>query len=62
MLREIQSPIPNPFSPLVVTNGSKIPDVRIESGTLVDMVLEREIVVEHERVESNDARGARLAH
>ncbi len=31
---------------VLLTRG---PDVRIESGTLVEMVLERPIIVEHER-------------
>jgi type IV secretion system protein VirB10 len=44
---------------VLLTRG---PDVRIESGTLVDMVLEREIVVEHERVVSNQTNGSRLVH
>ncbi len=35
---------------VLLTRG---PDVRIESGTLVDMVLERPITVEHERVAKN---------
>ncbi len=35
---------------VLLTRG---PDVRIESGTLVDMVLEREIIVEHSRVARN---------
>lgn len=35
---------------VLLTRG---PDVRIESGTLVDMVLERPISVEHERVAKN---------
>ena len=41
---------------VLLTRG---PDVRIESGTLVDMVLEREIIVEHGRVAKNDAQGTR---
>ena len=35
---------------VLLTRG---PDVRIESGTLVEMVLERSIVVEHDRVAKN---------
>jgi hypothetical protein len=35
---------------VLLTRG---PDVRIESGTLVDMVLERSIIVEHSRVAKN---------
>jgi type IV secretion system protein VirB10 len=44
---------------VLLTRG---PDVRIESGTLVDMVLEREIVVEHDRVGQNDTQGIRAVH
>ena len=35
---------------VLLTRG---PDVRIESGTLVDMVLERPIIVEHDRESRN---------
>jgi len=35
---------------VLLTRG---PDVRIESGTLIDMVLERPIIVEHDRVDKN---------
>jgi len=41
---------------VLLTRGS---DVRIESGTLVDMVLEREIVVEHDRAGITDTRNGR---
>jgi type IV secretion system protein VirB10 len=44
---------------VLLTRG---PDVRIESGTLVDMVLERAIVVEHERVGFNDTQNVRIVH
>jgi len=44
---------------VLLTRG---PDVRIESGTLVDMVLEREIVVQHERVGASDAQTFRIVH
>jgi type IV secretion system protein VirB10 len=42
---------------VLLTRG---PDVRIESGTLVDMVLEREIVVEHDRTGITDTRNVRI--
>jgi type IV secretion system protein VirB10 len=44
---------------VLLTRG---PDVRIESGTLVDMVLEREIVVEHDRAGTTDTRNVRVVH
>ena len=44
---------------VLLTRG---PDVRIESGTLVDMVLEREIIVEHDRIGSSDTRSIRVVH
>jgi type IV secretion system protein VirB10 len=42
---------------VLLTRG---PDVRIESGTLVDMVLEREIIVEHDRVGAGDPQSIRI--
>jgi type IV secretion system protein VirB10 len=42
---------------VLLTRG---PDVRIESGTLVDMVLEREIIVEHDRVGAGDTQSIRI--
>jgi type IV secretion system protein VirB10 len=44
---------------VLLTRGS---DVRIESGTLVDMVLERSIIVEHDRVGTTDTRSIRVVH
>lgn len=42
---------------VLLTRG---PDVRIESGTLVDMVLEREIIVEHDRAGTADTQSIRI--
>lgn len=42
---------------VLLTRG---PDVRIESGTLVDMVLEREIVVEHSRTAGSEPTTVRI--
>jgi hypothetical protein len=44
---------------VLLTRG---PDVRIESGTLVDMVLEREIAVEHDRTGATDTQSIRVVH
>jgi type IV secretion system protein VirB10 len=44
---------------VLLTRG---PDVRIESGTLVDMVLERDITVEHDRAGTGDVRRVRVVH
>jgi type IV secretion system protein VirB10 len=44
---------------VLLTRG---PDVRIESGTLVDMVLERAIVVEHDRIGPTDTQSVRVVH
>lgn len=43
---------------VLLTRG---PDVRIESGTLVEMVLQREIIVEHEHVPQSDTPTVRMA-
>jgi type IV secretion system protein VirB10 len=42
---------------VLLTRG---PDVRIESGTLVDMVLERAITVEHDRAGDSNMRSVRV--
>jgi hypothetical protein len=42
---------------VLLTRG---PDVRIESGTLVDMVLQRDIVVEHDRIGQSDTKNVRV--
>jgi type IV secretion system protein VirB10 len=44
---------------VLLTRG---PDVRIESGMLVDMVLEREIIVEHARAASQEPAAVRIVH
>ncbi len=44
---------------VLLTRG---PDVRIESGTLVDMVLERTIIVEHDRAGNSDTQSIRVVH
>ncbi len=43
---------------VLLTRG---PDVRIESGALVNMVLERDITVEHDRVGPSDTERVRIA-
>ena len=44
---------------VLLTRG---PDVRVESGTLVEMVLQREIIVEHEHAAQSDAPMVRTVH
>ena len=44
---------------VLLTRG---PDVRIESGTLVEMVLERDIIVEHSRNGQTDTPSMRIVH